>query len=150
MAAPGPSRFFLCLYAVASLSLLQAGCVGSRADNEAVDGPGAEVHALTGTHTRVVWVQSDDNDPRAAGDRLILMGFDSDDGGGERVVLAERDSYVKPLLTPRGDRIVFSTRAIPGPPEVFIVNWDGTGLRKLADGFALDLWKDPDNGSEWA
>ncbi len=150
MAAAGPSRSFLCLYAVASLSLLQAGCVGSRADNEAVDGPGAEVHALTGSHTRVVWVQSDDNDPRAAGDRLILMGFDSDDGGAERVVLAERGSYVKPLLTPRGDRIVFSTRAIPGPPEVFIVNWDGTGLRKLADGFALDLWKDPDNGSEWA
>ena len=44
------------------------------------------------------------------------------------MILAERGSYVKPLITPTGDRIVFSRRPhAPGAPEVFIVNWDGIG-----------------------
>jgi hypothetical protein len=76
------------------------------------------------------------------------MGLDTDDGGGERVILGERRSYVKPLLTPRGNRIVFSRRLVPGP-QVFIVDWDGTSLRTLADGFALDVWENPVDGSEW-
>jgi hypothetical protein len=83
------------------------------------------------------------------GDQLILMGLDTDDGKGERVILGERRSYVKPLLAPRGTRVVFSSRILPGPPEVFVVNWDGSGLRKLADGFALDVWQNPVDESEW-
>jgi hypothetical protein len=128
-----------------SLSLC-GGCAGA---TDVVDGPGGEVRSLTGAHTRVVWVQGDGMDPRAAGDQLILMGFDSDDGKGERVVMGERRSYVKPLFTPHGDRIVFSSRAVPGPPEIFTVNWDGSGFRKLADGFALDVWESPVDGSAW-
>ena len=127
------------------LSLLAAGCsVG-----DAVEGPGAEVRNLTGAHTRVVWVQGDGTDPRASGDQLALMGFDTQDGKGERVILGERQSYVRPLLTPKGNRIVFSRRTVPGPPEAFIVNWDGTGLRKIAGGHALALWENPADGSEW-
>jgi hypothetical protein len=136
----------LSVHAIASLSLLLGGCSGGAV---AVEGPGAEVRALTGAHTRAVWVQAEDNDPRATGDRLVLMGLDTHDGKGERAILGERRSYVKPLLTPSGQRIVYSSRAIPGPPEVFVVNWDGTGLRKLADGFGLDVWKNPKDGSEW-
>lgn len=144
MTAPRLSRLLHC--ALASLSLLLAGCsVGT----DAVEGPGAEVRALTGAHTRVVWVQGDGTDPRATGDQLVLMGFDTHDGKGERVILGERRSYVKPLLTPRGNRIVFSSRTLPGPPEVFIVNWDGTGLRTIAGGHALALWENPADGSEW-
>jgi hypothetical protein len=113
-------------------------------------GPPNEVRAFTGAHTRVVWVQGDGTDPYAAGQNLVLMGFDSDDGQGERVIVGERQSYVKPLLTPRGDRIVFSTSPVlDGGPAVFIVNWDGTGLRRLASGFALTLWASPLDGSEW-
>ena len=114
-----------------------------------VTGPGAEVRALTGARTRAVWVQSDGTDPRASGDQLILMGLDTHDGRGERVILNQRRSYVKPLITPRGDRIVFSSRVEPGPPEVFIVNWDGTGLRTVAPGFALTVWESPADQSEW-
>ena len=58
-------------------------------------------------------------------------------------------SIVKPRLTSRADRIVFSSRILPGPPEIFLVNWDGTGLRKLADGFAMALWRNPADGSDW-
>jgi hypothetical protein len=124
---------------------LLAACSGA----PAVDGPGGEVRALTGAPTRVVWVQNDGTDPRASGDQLVLMGLDTDDGKGERVILGERSSYVKPLFTSRGDRIVFSTRVTPGPPEIFVVNWDGSGLRKVADGFALDVWESPFDGTPW-
>jgi len=109
----------------------------------------SELRALTGAHTRIVWVQGDGSDPGAEGDQLVLMGLDTDDGGSERVILGDRQSYVKPLLTSDGTRIVFSTRPVPGPPEVFVLNWDGSGLRKLADGFALDLWESPVDGREW-
>ena len=125
---------------------MAAGCAGG---TETPDGPGADVRALTGAHTRVVWVQGDGTDPDAGGDQLILMGFDTDDGKGERVILGERRSRTMPRLTPRGDRVVFSSRIVPGPPEIFVVNFDGTGLRKLADGFAMALWQNPADGSEW-
>lgn len=108
------------------------------------------VRALTQTPVRVVWVQGDGTDPFAQGDRLVLLGFDSEDGRGERVILGERRSYVKPLLTARGRRIVFSSRPTsPGGPQVSIVNWDGSGLRRLTEGFALATWQDPGDGREW-
>lgn len=116
---------------------------------QAIDGPGADVRKFTGTHTRLVWVQGDGTDPYAAGDKLVLMGFDTDDGRGERVILEERRSYVKPLLTPRGDRILFSSRPQDDGPDVFLVNWDGSGLTRLARGFALAVWENPVDGSEW-
>lgn len=144
MTGPRLSHLFPCL--LASLSLLLAGCSGGA---DASAGPGAELRALTGAHTRVVWVQGDGTDPDAGGDQLVLMGFDSEDGASERVILGERRSRTMPRLTPRGNRIVFSSRIVPGPPEIFVVNWEGTGLRKLADGFAMALWENPADGSEW-
>jgi hypothetical protein len=133
-------------WAAIACQFLLMGCSGGPA---APDGAGADVRGLTGAPTRVVWVQSDGTDPRAAGTGLILMGLDTEDGRGERVILGERRSYVRPFITPRGNRIVFSSRVVPGPPEIFIVNWDGSGLRTLAHGFALALWEDPADGSEW-
>ena len=144
MTLPGPPRFLH--GALAMLFLLLVACAGA---GPSVRGPGAEVRALTGAPTRVVWVQGDGTDPRAAGDQLVLMGLDTHDGKGERVILGARRSYVKPFLTARGNRIVFSSRILPGPPETFIVNWDGSGLRTLAAGFALAVWQNPADGSEW-
>lgn len=128
---------------MALLAVALWGCGGS-ADTASADA----VRALTGAHTRVVWVQADGSDPRAMGNQLVLMGFDTDDGRGERVILGERNSYVKPLLTPSGRRIVFSRRLAAGP-RVYIVNWDGSGQRLLCDGFALAVWKNPADGTEW-
>ena len=90
---------------IALAVLAAAGC-----STETREGPSREVGNLTGAHTRVVWVQQDGRDPYARGDNLTLVGFDTDDGRGERVIVSQRASYVKPLLTPRGDRIVFSRR----------------------------------------
>jgi hypothetical protein len=139
---------FAVLRVFALLGILLTACVGCIGASELAAGP-AEVRAVTGAGTRVVWVQHDGKDPEAIGDRLALMGFDSEDGRGERVILGQRGSYVKPMITPRGDRIVFSTRVKPGPAEIFIVNWDGSDRRKLGDGFALGLWRNPVDDGEW-
>lgn len=134
----------LALATATSGLLLLAGC-GANSPT----GPGSELYALTGAPARAVWVQGDGTDPRAAGDQLILMGLDTQDGRGERTILTERRSYVKPMITPRGNRVIFSSRVEPGPPETFIVNFDGSGLRKLAPGFALAVWENPVDESEW-
>jgi hypothetical protein len=136
----------LALATATSGLLLLAGC-GRNANSPT--GPGSELYTLTGAPARAVWVQGDGTDPRAAGDQLILMGLDTQDGRGERTILQERRSYVKPMITPRGNRIIFSSRVEPGPPETFIVNFDGSGLRKLAPGFALAVWENPVDESEW-
>ncbi len=107
------------------------------------------MHGLTSAHTRVVWVQGDGSDPYAMSNQLTLMGFDSDDGRGERAILAEKGSYVKPLLTPRGDRVVYSTHPELGDPSVFVVGFDGTGQRRFDRGIALSVWEDPRDGGEW-
>lgn len=133
-------------YVLALAAVLSATCGGAQTARE---GAAAEVHALTGAHTRLVWVQHDGTDPFAATDQLVLMGLDTDDGRGERVILGDRASYVKPLLTPRGDRVVFSTHPQLGDPAVHIVNFDGTGRQRLEAGFALAVWEDPADGGEW-
>ncbi len=51
-------------------------------------GTSAGVYALTGARARVVWVQGDGTDPYAAGNSLVLKGLDTEDGKGERVILA--------------------------------------------------------------
>jgi hypothetical protein len=116
----------------------------------AAPAPASPVRALTGAHTRVVWVQGDGTDPLAAGNTLVLKGIDTDDAKGERVILGERASYVKPLLIDDGRRIVFSSHGNdPADLKVFVVNWDGTGRRQLAEGFALAVWEEPGSGREW-
>ena len=53
------------------------------------------------------------------------------------------------MITPKGDRIVFSTRPQGDGPEAFIVRWDGSGLTPLGKGFALAVWQNPTDGAEW-
>ena len=80
------------------------------------------------------------------GDQLVLMGYDSRDCLGERVVLDEPAGYAKPLITPDGASIVFTIRR---QQAVYAVDWDGTRLRRIADGFGLDVWADPGDGTQW-
>lgn len=114
-----------------------------------IEGPTAELRELTGARTRVVWVQGDGTDAFAMGTNFVLMGLDTDDGRGERPLVDQRGSFAKPLFLPGGDRLVYSTSPAAGGPEVFILNWDGSGLRRLATGFALSVWRDPADGREW-
>jgi hypothetical protein len=107
---------------------------------------GDELEAFTGGHTRVVWVVDEGNiDSSAMGDRLTLMGLDSRDGRGRRVILGEPGNFNTPLLTPDGQRIVFSNRITN---QISVVNWDGTGRRIIKAGGASDLWED-EEGRVW-
>jgi hypothetical protein len=109
----------------------------------------APLGSFVGRRARLVWVQDhgDGTDTFARGDRLRLMALDTHDGRGERPVVDVLDNYTKPLVTPAGDRIVYSSRRTG---EAFVVGWDGTGRRRLARGFALDVWRDPESDIEWA
>lgn len=97
---------------------------------------------------RVVWVQDmgDGSDGDAKGGNLRLMGLDTGDGKGERAILETVGNYAKPLMTPRGDRVVYSDRV---RKKAYVVNWDGSGQRELFTGFALALWVDPRDNREW-
>lgn len=108
-----------------------------------------EVAALTGAHTRVVWVQDQsvlNSDTLALGRELKLMGFDTQDGRGERPILSDLQNYAKPLFTPDGKRVVYSDRY---SKDVFVVNWDGSGKRRLGNGYAVEVWADPETGRTW-
>ena len=107
------------------------------------------LHDFTGSHTRIVWVQDfspANGDILTQGQRLKLMGIDSEDGRGERVLLGEMKNYAKPLLTPDGKRVVFSDQQIQ---KFYVVNWDGSGKKLLGDGLAVDVWRDPRDGVDW-
>ena len=97
---------------------------------------------------RVVWVQDmgDGSDGDAKGGNLRLMGLDTGDGKGERAILETVGNYAKPLMTSRGDRVVYSDRV---RKKAYVVNWDGSGQRELFTGFALALWVDPRDNREW-
>ena len=110
--------------------------------------PAVAVKALIAAPTRVAWCQDagDGSDAGAESNHLRLMGFDTEDGQGERAILSKLSNYSKPLLTPRGDCVLFSNRQ---EQKIYAVNWDGSGLRPVTDGFALAVWEDPQNSNVW-
>lgn len=137
-------RYFFPVILVDTFLIVVFACCAPGTDRD----PAAAVKALTAAPTHVVWCQDAGNgsDAGAEGDHLRLMGFDTEDGRGERAILSKLSNYAKPLLAPRGDRVVFSNRQ---EQKIYTVNWDGTGLRALTDGFALAVWEDPQNSNVW-
>ena len=93
-------------------------------------GSAEELRALTEAKTRVVWVQDAGETACVYSERptLRLMGFDTDDGKGERPILPEIGWYAKPVITADGNRIVFADLS---DHSVKVVNFDGTGLRQI-------------------
>ena len=110
--------------------------------------PASAVESLTGGRMKAVWVQDlgDGTDVFGVGAQLVLMGFDTGDDLGERVILGTPGSYAKPLITPSGDRIIYGDR-LEG--TVKVVDWTGNNVRPLADGFPLAVWANPDDATEW-
>jgi hypothetical protein len=104
--------------------------------------------ALTGGRTRAAWIRDlgDGTDILGFGDQVLLMGFDSGDDRGERAIIDTPGSYAKPLITPRGDRVVYTNRR---ENSVRVVDWSGEHDRRLLDGFPLAVWIGPDSGVEW-
>ncbi len=118
--------------------------LGSRASDEA-----EQLRQLVDAPARMVWVRqakSGAKDVFARGDRFQLMGLDTEDRIGIRVILHGIENYNKPMFTSRGDRIVFSN--VP-EDKIYAVNWDGTGLQELHSGRAAEVWMDAATGVEW-
>ena len=106
------------------------------------------VETLTGGRTRVVWIRDlgDGTDFLGFGDQVLVMGFDTGDELGERAIVETPGTYAKPLITPRGDRVVYTNRR---EHSVRVVDWSGERNHRLLDGFPLAVWIDPDTGVEW-
>ena len=138
-------KFLACLVPAVGLWLAAAGTLSAQTCSTSV---GQEVRSLTGGKTRVVWVQhtGDGTDIFALGPHMRLFCFDSDDGRGERELVPGEGSFYKPMITPDGEQVIFTNLVEQG---VYIVNWDGSGLRELVRGIAAGVWKDPDTGREW-
>ena len=106
------------------------------------------VAAVTGGHTRAVWIQDqgDGTDILGFGNQVTIVGFDSDDGQGERAIVAAAGTFAKPLFTRNGDRIIYADRT---NDAVRVVGFDGTDDRRVTTGFPLATWIDPEIGIEW-
>lgn len=97
---------------------------------------------LTGARTRVVWLKGS----RDSGGKLMV--FDTDEGT-EREIPLETPKAYDPKLSPDGTRIVFNYE---DSETSYIVNFDGTGLKKLFSGrffYPMGIAKDPETGIEW-
>ena len=121
-----------------------------------------EVEALTGAHTRAVWshhLGTGSPDPFCSGSSHQLHGLDTRDGQGVRVILAKKNTYSRPLLSPDGGTILFTRKVITRPKEgdatktfdltVMATDWQGAEPRALAPGYALDMWQAPGGGPVW-
>lgn len=123
-----------------SVSVPQAPCL------EPMPAPASPAEPVP--HLRVAWTRDvgDGTDFSSSGGHLVLMACDSEDGRGERVLLGEPAGYAKPLIAPDGETVVFTMRH---QNAVYAIRWDGAGLRRIADGFGLDVWADPVDGTTW-
>lgn len=118
-----------------------------------------ELESFTGARTKAVWTQyenPDKTDKQGTSKYHSLYALDSADGLGERRVIEERGSYAFPIITPDGERIVFTRKVkiLKGDkrtfePTIMIINFDGSDLRKLRDGYAQQVWEDPETGKYW-
>ncbi len=109
---------------------------------------GATVEEFTGGHTRVVWLTDLENkDTFAERSQLQLVGYDSRDGKGERIIWGDRANYYRPLITPDGEQIVISNRQTR---KIYVIKWDESRPRLLKEpGCATELWQDPNTGKIW-
>ncbi|MDA3873726.1 MAG: hypothetical protein PF795_07170, partial [Kiritimatiellae bacterium] len=118
------------------LRILFCLCVGLVTGCRIFKGGPHEIEQVTGTHSRVVWLQDawGHTDVFADSGQVRLMSLDSRDGRGEQVRVEGPAPLRKPLISPCGGWIVFSRGDDDG---VWVLEWDGKKPRRLTDGVAL-------------
>ncbi|MEZ0277165.1 MAG: malectin domain-containing carbohydrate-binding protein, partial [Roseimicrobium sp.] len=137
---------------ISALEILPApaGSVATRPADSSPHAPAdmaQQLRAFAGGHVRLVWSRTDvEEDFYVALSESHLMGYDTADGKGERLILQEPGTYSLPILTPDGQRVVFTEQK---QKKCFVVGFDGSGLRAVADGYASDVWQDPETGRDW-
>ncbi len=96
---------------------------------------------LAGSHVRAVWVRSGEGtDWAAKGHDLVLMGYDSQDGEGERVLHSALGNYRKPLFSPDGSKVAFSQG---DGSMIRLLDWEQGTVEELGPGTAVEFWTDP-------
>ena len=127
--------------------------------DEQIAGMDKLLENFTGAHTRLVWAELQEAgkaDTFAYGKSLMLKGLDSRDGKAERAILPKQGNYSRPLLSTDGTVILFTDKNLSRKkvvkhydPMIYRTDWQGTEPVNLADGYAVDCWKDPATGVEW-
>lgn len=117
------------------------------------------VEDFTGAHTRLVWTENlrlKNSDTFAIGDDLMLKGLDTRDGKGERMLQTKTGNYSRPILSSDGEVILFTDKDVRRKggrkhydPEIYRTDWQGTQAVRLAEGYAVDCWRDAATGIEW-
>lgn len=112
-----------------------------------------------GAHARIVWNQSQDlRDPDtfSSGKQQFLMGIDSRDGQGQRILIKERGNYTRPLISTDGKTILYTSRRQYRKgrlgiqeAEIFRSDWNGSSPIRVTEGWAVQCWRDPSSGIEW-
>lgn len=100
-----------------------------------------ELGKWMGRHTRLVWVQDQGGggDTFARSKKLMLYGYDSKDGRGERPLVPRRGNFFKPLFTPDGNSVVVSNR---NKRKMFLVDWESGKIKELGPGVAVAVWEE--------
>jgi len=152
-----PALFFLFFLTVF------VGCGGDPGPQNGViaDDPGlsSRIEEFTGAPTRIVWSQHqnpDASDTLLNGSQHALLGIDTSDGKGIRLLAEDRDNYARPLISPDGQEIIFSRKHYERDenwkrnwkPEIYRTDWTGSPPEKIADGYAVDFVDDA-QGRTW-
>lgn len=127
---------------------------------KATEETSVEVEALTGAHTRIVWSQYQKKksaDPYSSNDDHFLMGLDTRDGLGIRVILSEKGNYTRPLLSADGQTVLYTVKGLTRDgkgnkhykPVIMRTDWLGREPAQIAEGYAVDAWLDTASGTEW-
>ncbi len=72
------------------------------------------------------------------------------DGSDVRQLVRSQTGDISPALSPDGRRLVFTRHLAPEPDTIFVVNVDGTGLRRLAPSSCPALCSDAVEGPGWS
>jgi len=119
-----------------------------------------KVEALTGGHTKVLWAQhfgKEGTDAYATGNNHRLMGLDTRDGLGAHELLDDKGNYSRPLICPDGAKVLYTLKQYKTDEKrrkfytlkVMMTDWDGNVPTELADGYAVDVWRDPATRVDW-
>jgi hypothetical protein len=115
-------------------------------DEAAPENLTAMIRAFAGGPLRMVWTRmADEGDFYAKGSQGQLYVLDTEERA-ERCLLAESRSYARPMISEDGWQVVFTDSVARA---CYTVAWQGGQPRKIADGYAADVWRDPRSGRDW-
>lgn len=114
---------------------------------------GEQIEAVAGSHIRLVWAglaKPGISDPESVSQQQQLFGLDSRDGRGVRKISLLDGNFSRPLLTPLGERVVYS-RWDPEKQRshIHVTQFAGGLHSPLAPGYAVDVLKTADSPKTW-